>query len=174
MGKKRRLTKAEIEAIEFAKKQEMFDDKLKEELQKADYKNRLSRIRFASYTKNLVAIIIFICLLDLQLTYVLAFLGKTFIAEELSKQLCITILGVAFTYMLRAYFDSKAEHNNLDNKLKKEIKNLPREKANEVLDKVSGILGISIPIQEEESKEETDEYNPPDIDNNEPNHDDAD
>lgn len=115
--KSTRLTDAEKEAIEYNLRQEKFDDKLRDAEQKSKFKQKLGSIKFPTYTKNLVAAIVIICLLDLQLTYILAFMGRDSIAEELSKQLCITILGVAFTYMIRAYFDSKAEHNNLKDKL---------------------------------------------------------
>ena len=48
-------------------------------------------------------------MIDLQLSYILAFLGKEQIAETLSTQICVTILGTVLIYIIRAYFDTKAE-----------------------------------------------------------------
>ena len=106
------MNEYEKEQRKFKKKQEELDKKLKELEQLEEFKSKKHLLRFGTYTKNLVAAIIGICIIDLQLTYVLAFLNKGSIAESLSQSLCMTILGVAFTYMIRAYFDTKAEHNN--------------------------------------------------------------
>lgn len=132
------MTDAEREAADYNHRQEKLDDKLKDIEQKTSFKMKLSRLKFPTYTKNLVALIVAICLIDLQLTYVLAFMDKIAIAEELSKQLCTTILGVAFVYMVRAYFDSKAEHDNdristNSNKFKKELDRLVNSKVASVL-----------------------------------------
>ena len=118
-NKKDNLTEAEREAIEFNKKQEEYDNKLKEEARKITFKNKLSILRFPTFTKNLVAFIIGFCIIDLQLTYVLAFIGKEQLAESLSMKLCDTILGVAFAYIIRAFFDTFAEKGGLDNLGKK-------------------------------------------------------
>ena len=93
----------------FNHRQEELDAKYKTEKQKSDFKTLLSRLKFETYTKRLVGFIIFACLIDLQLSYILAFLGKDQIAESLSIQICVTILGTALVYMIRAYFDTKAE-----------------------------------------------------------------
>lgn len=85
---------------------------------KKSLKNQIKDIKVDTYTKLLVSIIIIVALIDLQLSYILAFLDKVQIAESLSTQICITILGTAFIYMIRAYFDSRAEHNN-DNTIQK-------------------------------------------------------
>lgn len=137
------MTDAEREAADYNHRQEKLDDKLKNIEQKTSFKMKLSKLKFPTYTKNLVALIVAICLIDLQLTYVLAFMDKIAIAEELSKQLCTTILGVAFVYMIRAYFDSKAEHNNdrvstNSNKFKKELDRLVNSKVASVLQEATG------------------------------------
>lgn len=64
---------------------------------------------FETFTKTLTFWIIFIALFDVQLSYLLAYLGRSEIAESLSSQMVITILGVSFTYMLRGFFDTYAE-----------------------------------------------------------------
>ena len=108
------MNEYEKEQQKFKKKQEELDKKLKALEQVEEYKSKKHLLKFGTYTKNLVAAIIGICIIDLQLTYLLAFLDRGSIAESLSQSLCMTILGVAFTYMIRAYFDSKAEHSNKD------------------------------------------------------------
>lgn len=146
MPLKKEMTEAEKEALELSKKQEAYDKKARRLAQKQNFKNRLHRIKFPTYTKNLVFFIILICLVDLQLTYLLAFLGQPSTAEELSKQLCITILGVAFTYMIRAYFDSKAEHNNKDAKFAKELAKMAKNKSADVINEVATAIGMEIEI----------------------------
>jgi uncharacterized membrane protein (DUF485 family) len=104
--KKRRR---EEQLSEFNNRQEEYDTIYKNEKQKRTFKSLLDKLKLETYTKRLVAIIISVCIIDLQLSYILAFLGKEQIAEKLSIQICITILGTALTYMIRAYFDTKAE-----------------------------------------------------------------
>ena len=104
------LSEADQEAIEYNKKQEGYDDKLKDKAQKHRFKNALDAIRFPTFTKNLVALIVGVALIDLQLSYVLAFMDKQAIAESLSEKICDTIIAVAFAYIVRAYFDNRQEH----------------------------------------------------------------
>lgn len=80
----------------------------------------VKNIKINTFTKFFTALILIVCLIDLQLSYILAFLGMEQIAESLSTQLCVTILGTAFAYMVRAFFDTK-EENNTD-KLKENIR----------------------------------------------------
>lgn len=126
--KKKRIPKEEKERIknqkeleEYNKRQEKYNDKLRDESQKQKYINKMNKIKINTYTKKMVAIIISVCLIDLQFSYILAFLGKDQVAESLSIQLCTTILGVAFVYMIRAYFDTKAEKKNETKLTKSEI-----------------------------------------------------
>ena len=53
--------------------------------------------------------IMWVALLDLQLTYVLAFMGKEQIAETLSGDICHTIIGIGLGYFLKSYFETKQE-----------------------------------------------------------------
>lgn len=89
----------------------MFFKKNKEKPQRKKLRDQIKSIRVDTFTKALVAFITLVSLIDLQLSYILAFMNKMSIAEELSKHICTTILGVAFVYMIRAYFDTKAEKN---------------------------------------------------------------
>lgn len=118
-------------------KEEKLNNKLKEEEIEYKYKSKLSRFKFETYTKNLVAVIIAVCLIDLQFTYVLAWFDKMQIAESLSSNICTTIIGVALVYMIRAYFDTKAEKaakNGYDTEsgVLKNISNIVKNHANNV------------------------------------------
>lgn len=118
--RQRRRDAKELE--EYNRRQEKYDDKLRDAKQKSRFKSMLSKLKFETYTKRLVGIITIVGLVDLQLSYVLAFMDKIQIAETLSGQICTTILGTAFIYMIRAYFDSKAEYNNkVNDKMRKQI-----------------------------------------------------
>ena len=55
-----------------------------------------------TYSKRMVKHIMWVALLDLQLTYLLAFLGKEQIAETLSGDICHTIIGVCLGYFLKS------------------------------------------------------------------------
>lgn len=109
------------------KQKQKYEQKTEELKIKKGFLEQVRSIRFDTFTKAMVGLIIIMACVDLQLSYVLAFLDKIQIAEELSKQVCTTILGVAFVYMVRAYFDSRAEYQTnkkIDNdKINKTIQN---------------------------------------------------
>ena len=156
------------EQEEFVKRQELYNDMLRDEAQKQKFLNNMNKIKINTYTKKLVAIIIGVSLLDLQITYVLALLGKDQIAESLSVQICTTIISVAFVYMVRAYFDSRAEHKNLDYKIKNELEEGLKDKIQNVLSNA----GLNINTEdifdneEEDNIEEEERRTPVDNDYN--------
>lgn len=59
-----------------------------------------------TFTKRAVAIILIVSLVDLQLSYVLAFLGREEIAESLSSEIATTIIGVMLGYFVKALFET--------------------------------------------------------------------
>lgn len=59
-----------------------------------------------TYTKKAVTAILVIALIDLQLSYVLAFIGQVQIAESLSSTIATTIVGVMVGYFLKALFET--------------------------------------------------------------------
>lgn len=59
-----------------------------------------------TFTKKAVTIILAVALIDLQLSYILAFLGKEQIAETLSSTIADTIIGVMLGYFLKALFET--------------------------------------------------------------------
>lgn len=62
--------------------------------------------KLTTFTKKAVFAILVISLIDLQLSYVLAFLGKEQIAETLSSTIADTIIGVMLGYFLKALFET--------------------------------------------------------------------
>lgn len=72
-----------------------------------------------TFTKKAVAAILIMALFDLQLTYVLAFLGRIEIAEQLSKTIAGTIVGVMLGYFLKALFETFFEER--EKRLNKEL-----------------------------------------------------
>ena len=126
----------------YRKRQEKYDDMIRDETQKQKYINRLGSIKANTFTKKMVITIISICLIDIQISYLLAFFDKMNPLSELSGTLCTTILGVAFVYMIRAYFDSKAEHKNLDAKIKADIEEKLADRVNDALN-AAGINNVN-------------------------------
>lgn len=60
-----------------------------------------------TYTKVMMDRIIFISLFDLQLPFVLAFLGKENIAETLGGIIATEIISVFLVYCCKSYFETK-------------------------------------------------------------------
>lgn len=69
-------------------------------------KKRSLKKWFDTFTKCAVTIILVISLIDLQLSYVLAFIGQTQIAESLSSTIADTIVGVMIGYLFKALFET--------------------------------------------------------------------
>jgi hypothetical protein len=131
----------------YNEQQEKIDNDIKAATQVYKKKSIINSLKFETYTKRLVAIIVLAGLLDLQLTYVLAFMGKDQIVESLSGQICATILGTALIYMIRAYFDTKAEKKN-------DQPRVDRMFANDIINKVQDIVNASnIPAEQDAIKE---------------------
>ena len=64
-----------------------------------------------TYSKRVTSIILGVALFDIQMTYVLAFLGMTDTAETLSNALVTEVLGVLITYSVKAYLGKRNEEN---------------------------------------------------------------
>ena len=61
---------------------------------------------FQTFSKKAVAVILAVSLIDLQLSYVLAFMGKEQIAESLSSEIASVIVGVMVGYFTKALFET--------------------------------------------------------------------
>lgn len=59
-----------------------------------------------TFTKKAVALILLVSLIDLQLSYVLAFMGQVQIAESLSSTIATTVIGVMLGYFFKALFET--------------------------------------------------------------------
>ena len=147
--KKKKLTAIEYKRLkdqeqleEYNIREEKYNDMLRDESQRQQFLNRMYNIKKNTYTKKMVTAILAISIIDIQLSYVLAFFDKGQVVDSLSNQLCITILGVSFAYMIRAYFDSRAEHKNLDESIKDEIQNNLANKISDVFESA----GININV----------------------------
>lgn len=64
---------------------------------------------FETFTKLWVSVILIFAVIDLQLSYLLAYLGRDQIAESLSVAVVTEVIGVIAVYMVRAFFDTKSE-----------------------------------------------------------------
>lgn len=60
-----------------------------------------------TFTKRWLTIIMIFAIIDMQLTYVLAFLGKENIAEVLSQSIAIEIVAVFLIYCAKSFFGTK-------------------------------------------------------------------
>ena len=83
-------------------------------------RSKYTKTWLKTFTKKSVAIIIAVALIDLQLSYVLAFIGKGQIAETLSSTIAETIIGVMLGYFLKALFETFFEER--EKRLKKQMK----------------------------------------------------
>lgn len=75
-------------------------------LKKVCHKKPSYKAWLKTYTKKAVTAILVIALIDLQLSYVLAFMGQVQIAESLSSTIATTIVGVMVGYFLKALFET--------------------------------------------------------------------
>lgn len=60
-----------------------------------------------TYTKKMMNKIIFVALLDLQIPFILAFLGKEQIAETLGITIVTEIIGVFLVYCAKSFFETR-------------------------------------------------------------------
>ena len=69
---------------------------------------RLKKIRawLTTFTKIAVTAILVTSLIDLQLSYILAFMGREQIAEQLSSRIVEMVIGVMLGYFFKALFET--------------------------------------------------------------------
>ncbi len=75
----------------------------------AKKKRKVTRSNFRTFTKKWVGRLMYIAVIDLQLSYVLAFLGREQIAEELSRTIVVEIIGVMLGYFGKSYFETREQ-----------------------------------------------------------------
>ena len=159
---KRQLSKDERRRLEdleqleeYNAREERYNDMVKNEMQRQKFLNKINALRKTTYTKKMVGLILGICIIDIQLSYLLAFFDKGQIVDSLSNNLCMTILGVSFVYMVRAYFDSKAEHSNIDNKIKEDIREALIDKINSAFQANGVDIDVNDLLVEEDNTDKT-------------------
>ena len=62
-----------------------------------------------TFTKKAISLILIVALIDMQFPFVLAFMDKPVIAEELGKVIAVEIIGVFLVYCCKSYFETKEE-----------------------------------------------------------------
>lgn len=75
--------------------------------EKAKKKKKPKRSNFRTFTKNWVGRLMYIAVIDLQISYLLAFLGREQIAEALSQTVVVEIIGVMLGYFGKSYFETR-------------------------------------------------------------------
>ena len=60
-----------------------------------------------TYTKKMMSRIITVALIDMQLPFILAYLGKTNIAETLGGLIVTEIIGVFLVYCAKSFFETR-------------------------------------------------------------------
>ena len=65
--------------------------------------------RYHTYTKKMMTRIINVALFDMQLPFLLAFLGREQIAETLGGIIAAEIVGAFLVYCTKSYFETKEE-----------------------------------------------------------------
>ena len=75
-----------------------------------------------TFTKRAVFVILVVSLIDLQLSYILAFIGKEQIAESLSSTIASTVIGVMIGYFMKALFETFFEKR--EERLRKDKTNM--------------------------------------------------
>ena len=81
--------------------------------------------QLTTFTKKAVFAILLVALIDLQLSYILAFMGKEQIAETLSSTIADTIIGVMLGYFLKALFETFFEKR--EERLNRELEQMGDE-----------------------------------------------
>ena len=127
---------------EYNRLKDKYCDELQEEKQRQDYLNRMYDIKRTTYTKKMVTWILAICIIDVQAVFVMAIFDKGAHLEGIVNNLTNTIIAVSFIYMIRAYYDSKAEHKNIDDSKIAALKNSLSGKITNIL-QAAGVTNIT-------------------------------
>ena len=86
----------------------------------------MRRKRRWTFTKKIVSILLVVAVIDLQLTYILAFMGMTETLQETSGKLITEILGVVFVYCVKSFFETREEEKNSGSKGEINSKNMEK------------------------------------------------
>ncbi len=75
--------------------------------EKKGTKPKPKRSSFKTFTKTWVSRLMYIAVFDIQLSYLLAFLGKEQIAETLSITVVTEIIGVMSVYFIKSFLETR-------------------------------------------------------------------
>ena len=91
----------------------------------ADKRQKKYKTWLMTFTKIAVTVILGVSLVDLQLSYILAFMGREQIAETLSTTIVEMVVGVMLGYFLKSLFETFFEER--EKRLNKQIKSFGDE-----------------------------------------------
>lgn len=74
-------------------------------------RKRITKLQQMTFSKRWMSIILAFSLLWITLSYVLAFLDKADIAQELSKQIVIVVISTLLAYFAKSFFETKEEEH---------------------------------------------------------------
>lgn len=72
-------------------------------------KKKAGRSSFSTFTQKWVSQLMYVAMFDIQLSYLLAFLGKEQIAETLSITVVTEIIGVMAVYFVKSFLETKEQ-----------------------------------------------------------------
>ena len=72
-------------------------------------KKKARRSSFGTFTKKWVSQLMYVAIFDIQLSYLLAFMGKEQIAETLSITVVTEIIGVMAVYFAKSFLETKEQ-----------------------------------------------------------------
>ena len=72
-------------------------------------KKKARRSSFGTFTKKWVSQLMYVAMFDIQLSYLLAFMGKEQIAETLSITVVTEIIGVMAVYFVKSFLETKEQ-----------------------------------------------------------------
>ena len=101
--RKNRLAKKFLKITNKLKEIGVYDDV--EKIKSDEYEQKLS------YTKKVVAFVLINAEIQIYCSYVLGFLGRDNIAEELSTQVVITVLGAIGFYCIKSLIENLSKYN---------------------------------------------------------------
>ena len=105
-----------------------------EDLVKIAKEEAKRRKKFVTYTKGILTFVIINSELQIWASYILAYLGKESIAESLSEQVVIIIIGSLIPYFAKSLIENLSKRTTLFGK------NLPYENADDVKDYIENIV----------------------------------
>lgn len=83
---------------------------------------RLKRTEW-TFSKKMIACVLILSEIQIFLSYLLAFLGRETIAETLSIQIVITVLGVIIPYFVKSTIENISKYTNLFGGANSEVMN---------------------------------------------------